>query len=111
MDWHSIAENAQTRAINAIPQPWRLPNGALPTSLNASVIDVPRTCGLLNPRQLEITELTATELLSRIAEGQVTSVEATEAFCIRSAIAHQLVSILWISDNINLLRLLHRPIV
>lgn len=92
MDWHSIPEKAQSRALDAIPQPWRLPAEALPTSLKACVIDVPRTCGLLSARQLEITELTATELLSRIAKGQVTSVEATEAFCIRSAIAHQVVS-------------------
>lgn len=92
MDWHKIAERAQSRALDAIPQPWRLPADALPTRKDAVVIDVPRTCGLLSIRQLEITELTATELLGRIAEGQVSSVEATEAFCIRAAIAHQLVS-------------------
>ena len=96
MDWRKIAERAQSRALDAIPQQWRLPSEALPTQTGANVIDFPRTCGLLSIRQLEITELTATELLGRIAEGQLTSVEATEAFCIRAAIAHQLVSSLWI---------------
>jgi amidase len=96
MDWHKIAERAQSRALDAIPQPWRLPAEALPTQTSVNVLDVPRTCGLLSIRQLEITELTATEVLGRIAEGQVTSVEATEAFCIRAAIAHQLVRSLWV---------------
>lgn len=94
MDWNKIAEKAQSKALDAIPTPWRLPAEAVPKEPNASVIDVPRTCGLLSSRQLEITELTATELLTRIAEGQLSSVDATEAFCIRAAIAHQLVSLL-----------------
>lgn len=94
MDWNRIAERAQSKALDAIPTPWRLPAETLPSQPNARVIDIPRTCGLLSGRQLEITELTATELLARIAEGQLSSVEATEAFCIRAAIAHQLVSLL-----------------
>lgn len=93
MDWHGVAAKAQSRALDAIPESWRLPAEALPSQPNASVINIPQTCGILNARQLEITELTATELLARIAAGQVSSVEATEAFCTRAAIAHQLVSV------------------
>ncbi len=92
MDWKEIARNAQRRALDAIPPAWKLSSQALPTELDARVIDTPSTCGLLTIRQLEITELTATELLSDVVEGKLTCVEVTEAFCIRSAIAHQLVS-------------------
>lgn len=101
MSFQEICSNAQANLLEAIPPPWRLPIEQIPTVAGANVIDIPRTCGLLTPKQIEITEQTATELLAKLANGSLTSVEVTEAFCARAAIAHQLVCI---SKKIELAR-------
>lgn len=90
-----IAKVAQASVYDAIPAKWRLSKetiaAALPQNGGIKVVDIPRTCGLLTPEQINITEQTATELVARMAGGQLTSVQVTEAFCARAAIAHQLV--------------------
>ena len=63
----------------------------LPKAEKANVLDIPRTCHILSPKEVEITEQTATELLEKLSTGQLKSVEVTRAFCARAALAHQLV--------------------
>jgi amidase len=90
-----IAIKAQAEVHNAIPASWKLPAellSALPD--NANVIDIPSTCGILTPAQIAITELNLTKLVAKLAAGELKSLEVTEAFCARAAIAHQLVSTL-----------------
>jgi len=87
--WETISCTVQKSLFEAIPGKWRLP-----APLNPSLTDVrsvPRTCGLLTPRQLEITEQTASELLPQLREAKLSSAEVTEAFCARAAVAHQCV--------------------
>ncbi|KAE8147479.1 amidase signature domain-containing protein [Aspergillus avenaceus] len=56
-----------------------------------NVMDIPRTCGLLTNRELEITEnWDVRGLLRVIAEGRYKTEEVVGAFCKRAAIAHQL---------------------
>jgi len=89
-DWQSIATSTQLSILDSIPPQWRLS----PKDKNLSVKDVraiPKACGLLTPKQLEITETTATTLLEQLRSRALSSVEITEAFCARAAIAHQLV--------------------
>lgn len=58
-----------------------------------NVLDVPRTCGVLDPSEVEITELDdVKELLNRLAKGTWSCVDVTRAYCKRAVIAHQLVS-------------------
>lgn len=88
MDWQSIASSAQQSVLNAIPEKWRL------STKDPSLLDVrsvPETCGLLTPKQLAITENTATQLLQKLRSGTWSSFEVVEAFCGRAALAHQLV--------------------
>lgn len=90
--WQTIATEAQESLLNSIPPKWRLPG-----PVDASITDVrtiPRTCGLLTEKQLEITEQTASELLPKLRKRTLSSVEVTEAFCARAAIAHQCVWLL-----------------
>lgn len=92
-DWQSIATATQQAILDSIPQMWRLS----PKDKDPSVTDkrtIPRSCGLLPEKQLEITETTATELLEKLRTRALSSVEITEAFCARAAIAHQLVNCL-----------------
>lgn len=88
-----IVLKARAEVNDSIPPAWRLAPEQLRLQEGASVIDMPRTCGLLTAKQIGITEAAATELLSKISVGELSSSEVTEAFCIRAAIAHQMVSI------------------
>jgi amidase len=88
--WSDIASSAQKSLLDSIPAKWRLPQ-PLDSSLT-DVRSVPATCGLLTDQQLEITEQTASELMAQLREGKLSSVDVTEAFCARAAIAHQCVN-------------------
>lgn len=87
-----VALRAKAGIYDAIPKKWRLTPAQLELADDANVMDIPLTCGLLTAEQIAITEQTATELLSKLGLGELSSVEVTEAFCARAAIAHQLVS-------------------
>jgi amidase len=89
MDWQAACTNAQSSVLASIPRKWILLSVDKTTT---DVTSIPRTCGLLTSEQLTITELTATALLKKLHTGELTSVEVTEAFCGRAAIAHQVVS-------------------
>jgi amidase len=91
--WESISATRRALVQDAIPPQWRLPQGTPPEG-QTNVLDIPETCGVLSPEQLEITSLTATELVLKLARGSLSSVTVTEAFCMRAAIAHQLVNCL-----------------
>ncbi|KAL6242008.1 hypothetical protein RBB50_010919 [Rhinocladiella similis] len=74
-----------------IPEEWYLPQ-ELVDNPPRDVSNVPRTCGLLSPEELEITEnYDATGLAEAIAARKYTSVTVLKAFVKRAAIAHQLV--------------------
>lgn len=91
-DWQSIASATQQAILDSIPLKWRLPA----KDKDPAITDkraIPQTCGLLSDKQLQITELKATALLEKLKTRTLSSVEVTEAFCGRAAIAHQLVSL------------------
>lgn len=87
--WQEVAEKQRKTIIDSIPAKWRLSEGI--DDLR-SVHHVPGSCGLLTTKQLEITERSAVSLLKDLASGALSSVEVTEAFCGRAAIAQQCVS-------------------
>lgn len=88
-NWQDIASERKRKQEDLIPPEWRIP------SLSDDVLDVtpiPRTCGLLTGRELDITETTDVNLiLSKLADGIWSAVEVTKAFYKRAIIAHQLV--------------------
>jgi amidase len=88
MTWQEIAAEKRSRIAASIPQEWRIPS---PPSED-SVIDYPKTSGVLSAEELRITESNATDLIAKIAAGQLTSVTVTTAFLKRAAVAHQLVN-------------------
>jgi amidase len=90
MDGKSIASTCQEHVLKAIPQKWHLPSP--PDESVTDVTGMPRSCGLLTERQLFLTEQTADSLVKQLQTGELTSVELTEAFCARAAIAHQCAS-------------------
>lgn len=68
----------------AIPSAWRLPADLIKASASndVDVMDVPRSCGLLDRRQLEVTEKWDVEgLWKEIVEERLSAKEVCEAFC------------------------------
>ena len=69
MSWQDAAGKAQAAVKNAIPSQWRLPSNFV--LKGKDVRSVPRDCGLLSQKQLEITERTATELVEELRNGRL----------------------------------------
>ncbi|KAH7263835.1 amidase signature domain-containing protein [Fusarium tricinctum] len=86
MDWQAIAAEKKSQLEASIPQEWRIKT--LPT--DDSVMSFPESSGILTPEELNMTELSATELVQDLASGKLSSVAVTTAFCKRAALAHQL---------------------
>ncbi|BGO99798.1 hypothetical protein RTG_00634 [Rhodotorula toruloides ATCC 204091] len=93
-NWRDHAADKRARQAALIPKEWRLS----PETLDATgddVTGVPKTCGILSERELEITELDEVEeLAKRIAKKTYTAVEVATAFSKRAAIAQQLTNCL-----------------
>jgi amidase len=90
MKWQNIAKESQDRVLHSIPERWRLDVNQYKDLKD--VTNVPYTCGLLTEEQLNITELTATEIVKKVEIRELKAVQVLEAFAGRAAIAHQLVS-------------------
>lgn len=89
--WQSIARRKQQEQLNLIPKDWILKTRPAPNRNN--VLAIPRECGLLSAREIEITEkYDATALIQDLAAKRLKSVDVVTAFCKRAAIAQQLVN-------------------
>lgn len=97
--WQERVAKKQQECFDKIPTEWRISDLTtglqVPLSENKNDLiqaDIIRKAGLLTERELEITEqYTPTGLVSALADGRLTSVEVTLAYCKRAAVAHQLV--------------------
>lgn len=84
--WSEIAAAKVAARDALIPEQWRIP---VTDALN--VIDIPKTCRVLSPGEIEITETPAPTLVRKILREELRSYDVTLAFCKRAAIAQQLV--------------------
>ena len=91
--WEDLAADKRARLEKSIPDEWRIKT--VPTE--GSVIDLPEKSGILSPSEIKITNSSATDLVSQLADGTLKSVDVTLAFCKRAALAHQLVSMTFVS--------------
>ncbi|KAM5475476.1 hypothetical protein MauCBS54593_001165 [Microsporum audouinii] len=109
--YKEIARRKQAQLESKIPQSWRLPARWIPAGTlsvdesitntrgydQSDITDIPRRCGLLTARELEITESWDVKgILAEIASGKLSSKDVCQAFCKstdeqqRAAVAHQL---------------------
>lgn len=86
--WEERAADKRNRIDDSIPREWRIQN--LPT--DDSVFDFPERSGLLSNQELAITQSSASDLVKKLAQGELKAVDVTIAFCKRAALAHQLVN-------------------
>jgi amidase len=91
--WKDLAAKKREALKSSIPKEWRIPAELLPPASQDDVTTWPKTSGWFTPEELAITGLTASELVGKLASGQLKSEHVTKAFCKRAAAAHQLVSV------------------
>jgi amidase len=85
--WTQLAADKKERLAKTIPEEWKiktLPDGD-------SFLAYPQVSGLLTAQELDITDSSATDLVAKLAKGELKSVDVTLAFCKRAALAQQLV--------------------
>lgn len=97
--WQTVAARKQAERLHKIPQEWLLPQALLPDDADTNdddddVSTFPSTSGFFTPRELELTNATASEVVRKIAKREWTSLEVTRAVCKRAAVAQQLVNCL-----------------
>lgn len=90
-NWQVKAQKGKDLLHNSVPKQWLVPTDKLPPVTQKNVTDFPRQSGLLTERELAITELSATELVSGMGKGEFTAEEVVVAYLKRSVLGHQLV--------------------
>ena|ERR1700712_1790788 len=94
-NYRIISQEKLSENAAKISKEWQLGSQYLENvnaNSNLNVLDIPRTCGILNEKEIDITEnYDATALVEKMASKQFSSYEVVLAFCKRAAIAQQLV--------------------
>lgn len=90
--WQEIQKAKFAEREARIPAEWKLKPEDFPSEGTRDLRPVVRSCGILTPGELEITDQSrdATSLISAIAAGKLTSTQVVTAFCKRAAIGQQL---------------------
>lgn len=89
--WEEIGARKRASLLASIPKEWLIPSELLPPDSQDDVTTWPDSSGWFTPDELAITDLSASELVPKLASGALKSVDVTRAFCKRAAAAHQLV--------------------
>ncbi|KAG1720691.1 general amidase [Suillus paluster] len=89
--WTALVAEKQQRQLKSIPQDWLV---SPPPDSTLDVTGFPDACGLLNAREIEITNTSVDALLDKLSCGEWTAVDVTTAFYKRAIVAHQLVNCL-----------------
>ncbi|RJE19987.1 general amidase-B [Aspergillus sclerotialis] len=93
--WREFVAEKRRQCQQKILREWTLSEDLLRIPSRLLKYDLPRRSGLLSNLELDITDNhTATQLLAKLASGQVSSLAVTTAFCKRAAVAQQLTSCL-----------------
>ncbi|TIA08103.1 amidase [Aureobasidium pullulans] len=85
--WQDICHFKRELQAGNIPYDWRLKS--IPEDYKSS-IPIVESCGVLNAEELEITNIDASILVSKLQTGELTSVKVVTAFCKRAAVLQQL---------------------
>jgi amidase len=96
--WSEVSKAKREAIENSFPSEWRVPSDLLPDDSELSVLDWPETSGWFTAEELSIASLPLQDLLERLANGELSSVKVTKAYCKRAVAAHQLVRTSLVSD-------------
>jgi hypothetical protein len=78
--WQLVSWQKKDEQYARIPHEWRL--NSLPASHVTNYTDIPKKCGLLSDKELDITEnYDATALADAIRTRKLKCIDVTRAFC------------------------------
>ncbi|CAG7931838.1 unnamed protein product [Penicillium olsonii] len=92
LNWESQAQKGKDVLNNSIPKQWLVPVDRLPPASQKSVVEFPRSSGLLSTHELLITDMTATALVEEMGKGALTAEEVVTAFLKRAVMGHQMLN-------------------
>ncbi|KAJ3998567.1 amidase signature domain-containing protein [Lentinula boryana] len=92
--WRTIAAKKKADQLALIPKEWTLKLDDITQQVEVDVSSIPDTCGLLDAKEIQITNSDLADLLEKLAAGEWSSVSVTTAFYKRAIIAHQLTNCL-----------------
>src|SRR5262245_25972725 len=87
-NWRALVIEKRQRQKASTPEDWVIP---LPAETILDVTKIPEECGLLSPKEIEITSSPVELLLGNLASAKWSAIDVTIAFSKRAIIAHQLV--------------------
>lgn len=94
-DWQEAIKAKQKDLAGRVPRDWLLDHEFVErlSSTHLNELDIPARSSILSEKETEITQqYSAQDLLNKLRDRTLTSVEVTTAFCKRACIAQQLVS-------------------
>ena len=91
-DWESRAKTKREAILSSIPEKWRLQK--VPAVEEQKDVTGSYIHQFLDEKEIAITETDAVGIAEKVAAGQWSAVDVTEAFCHRASLAHQLVNCL-----------------
>ncbi|KAL7920605.1 amidase signature domain-containing protein [Trichoderma austrokoningii] len=94
LSWEELGAKKRSQLLASIPPEWRIPESLLPPESQDDVTTWPETSRWFTRAELDITNLTASELASKLCSGALKSEDVTRAFCKRASAAHQLTNCL-----------------
>lgn len=99
--WQDLCAARKKKQHDSIPPEWLI---QLPPDDQLNVMNVPSKCGLLTPRELEITETVDIDIILRkLSTAEWSSVEVTTAFLKRAIVAQQLVCLHFYKVNFHVI--------
>lgn len=90
--WEIKAEECRKRTEDSMNPEWLVPADKLPPQDQLDVSTFVESSKLLSPEELEITNSTAVDLVSRMGAGTLTAVQTVTAFLKRAHIGQQLLN-------------------
>ncbi|KAM0751264.1 amidase [Meredithblackwellia eburnea MCA 4105] len=89
--WQEKAASKRTKLLSSIPAAWILPPPTNQSPRPNDVRGIPKECGILNEKELVITDEDEIEVvLNKVKMGEWSSEEVVTAYCKRAAVAQQL---------------------
>lgn len=90
--WETKAQICRDVLEASIQKKWLAPADKVPSAEQLNVVDFPRKSGVMTEKELDITDLSATQLVKQMERDELTAEEVVVAFLKRSTLGHQVVS-------------------
>jgi amidase len=91
-DWEARAKAKREAILTSIPEKWRLQS--IPGAEEQKDVTGAYIHQFLNEQEISITETDAVGIAEKVAAGEWSAVDVTQAFCHRASLAHQIVNCL-----------------